>query len=381
MSKKRNEVPASHFARRISSILGALGVLLAAIATLLISAEELNAPTDPTPVTVQGEWWQVYFTEPVGSNDPALFVNGIDQYLAQAINAAQSTIDIAAFEFNLPSLTQTLIQAHRRGVRVRFVTDDEHGLEDEDSTLGDLVKAGITVIDDDRSDLMHNKFIIIDGRQVWTGSWNLTLNGTFRNNNNVIAIDSAELAAIYTREFEEMFGDRAFGPRSPSFSDSNEQKVIINDTPIQVYFAPEDEVGEKLAKLIDGAQSRVRFMAFSFTHDEIGQAVMQRAHAGVTVEGIFESRGSKTQYSELTAFYCDNLAVRTDGNPRTFHHKVFIIDDETVVLGSFNFSAGADEGNDENVLIVTNAEIAARYNAEFDKRWLEAEQVDDVVCE
>jgi phosphatidylserine/phosphatidylglycerophosphate/cardiolipin synthase-like enzyme len=73
--------------------------------------------------------------------------------------------------------------------------------------------------------------------------------------------------------------------------------------------------------------------------------------------------------------------VRTDGNPRTFHHKVFIIDDETVVLGSFNFSAGADEGNDENVLIVTNAEIAARYNAEFDKRWLEAEQVDDVVCE
>jgi hypothetical protein len=62
MSKKRNEVPAAHFARRISSILGALGVLLAAIATLLISAEELNTSTEPTPVTVQGEWWQVYFT-------------------------------------------------------------------------------------------------------------------------------------------------------------------------------------------------------------------------------------------------------------------------------------------------------------------------------
>jgi phosphatidylserine/phosphatidylglycerophosphate/cardiolipin synthase-like enzyme len=84
----------------------------------------------------------------------------------------------------------------------------------------------------------------------------------------------------------------------------------------------------------------------------------------------------------MTALYCSGVPVRQDGNPRTFHHKVLIIDGHILVTGSFNFSNNADKSNDENVVIVDNAEIAATYLEEFDRRWLEAGDPDpaDLTC-
>lgn len=115
-------------------------------------------------------------------------------------------------------------------------------------------------------------------------------------------------------------------------------------------------------------------MAFSFTHDGIGKAMMARANRGVKLEGIFETRGSETKYSELPGFFCEGISVRQDGNPRTFHHKVIVLDEKTVITGSFNFSENANKSNDENVVIVQNPQIAALYLQEFDRRWQEGKQ-------
>jgi phosphatidylserine/phosphatidylglycerophosphate/cardiolipin synthase-like enzyme len=124
--------------------------------------------------------------------------------------------------------------------------------------------------------------------------------------------------------------------------------------------------------MLGRAQSQIRFMAFSFTHDEMGAAILSRAEEGVDVAGIFEERGSETEHSELGRLYCAGVPVLQDGNPRILHHKVLIIDQQTVVTGSFNFSRNADESNDENVIIIQNAEIAAEYLKEFERRWAEA---------
>jgi phosphatidylserine/phosphatidylglycerophosphate/cardiolipin synthase-like enzyme len=349
-----------------------------------IQAEEVSAPEAPSPPGAGGgDWWQVYFTDPQKVNDPGNLSGSIPEKLIALIDSAQHTIHIASFEFNLTPVAEALIAAHKRGVEVQWVTDDEHGIEaDEEEDHGQfkmLTKAGIEVRDDDRGALMHDKFWIFDGQTVWTGSTNITVNGNFRNNNNVIVIDSPELAAIYEREFAEMW-EGEFGPTSPSTVD--DQAVTIDGTPIQVLFAAEDEVASRLVPLIEGAQRTVRFMAFSFTHEALGAAVLARAKAGVDVEGIFETRGSETEYSELPMFYCAGMAVRQDGNPGTFHHKVFVIDGEIVITGSLNFSDNADESNDENVLIVRNGDIAAQYLQEFERRWAEAVEPDkaDMNC-
>ena len=319
-----------------------------------------------------GDWWQVYFTDPL-PEVPDTLDGSVGQQLVNHINLAQDTIDIAAFEFNLTPVAEALIAAHQRGVQVRWVTDDEHGVEaDEEEDHGQfamLERAGIEVRDDRRSALMHNKFWIFDSQTVWTGSTNATQNGIFRNNNSVIVIDSSALADIYRREFEEMW-DGEFGPQSPSTLD--DQSIEIQGSTIQVLFASEDEVVSHLLPLIQGAKQSIRFMAFSFTQDELGAAVLDRARAGVDVRGIFETRASETEYSQLPDLYCAGLAVRQDGNPRTFHHKVFVIDGEILVTGSLNFSVNADESNDENVLLIANRDIAAEYLKEFERRWGEA---------
>jgi phosphatidylserine/phosphatidylglycerophosphate/cardiolipin synthase-like enzyme len=337
------------------------------------------------PVTAGsgGDWWEVYFTDPQHINNPDDLTGSIPEKLIGYINQAQRTIHIASFEFNLTPVAEALIAAHKRGVEVQWVTDDENGIgadqEDGHGQFAMLKKAGIKVRDDGRGALMHDKFWIFDGQIVWTGSTNITVNCNFRNNNNVLVIHSPDVAAMYEREFAEMWAGK-FGPTSPSTVDK--QKTTIDGTPIQVLFASEDDAISHLVPLVEGAKKSIRFMAFSFTHGDLGAAVLARAEAGVDVEGIFETRGSETEESELRPLYCAGVPVRQDGNPGTFHHKVFVIDGQIVVTGSLNFSRNADESNDENAVIVTNRDIAALYLQEFERRWSEAVEPDaaDMNC-
>ena len=253
---------------------------------------------------------------------------------------------------------------------VRWVTDDEHGIEsDEEPDHGQfemLEDAGIEIKDDQRGALMHNKFWIFDRQIVWTGSTNITESGIFKQDNNVIVVHSSELAEIYEREFDEMWAGE-FGPRSTSTVDN--QSVNVNGSLVQILFSSEDDVAEHLLPYLENAQSSIRFLAFSFTHDAMGEAMRERENAGVDVMGVFEKTGSSTEYSELGAMYCAGMDVRRDENGSFLHHKVIIVDGRFVITGSFNFSNNANESNDENVMIIDNPEIAMLYIQEFNRIW------------
>src|SRR5262249_25226967 len=132
-------------------------------------------------------------------------------------------------------------------------------------------------------------------------------------------------------------------------------------------FSPEDGVAAKLAERVSQAQSEIRFLAFSFTQDAIGQAVISRAKAGAKVVGVFEKTGSETRFSEYGAMKQAGLEVYQDGNPYTMHHKVFVLDGKTTVFGSFNFSDGADKDNNENCLIVDDPGLASLFHEETDR--------------
>ncbi len=264
------------------------------------------------------------------------------------------------------------------------MTDDENGLEaDEEPGHGQfamLEAAGIEVKDDSRTALMHNKFWIFDGQLVWTGSTNITVNGIFKQNNNVIAIRSTKLAEIYEREFQEMWAGE-HGIRSPSTVD--QQSTTINGTPVQVLFAAEDGVIGHLIPIVENAQSSVRFLAFSFTDYPLAKAMIDRAAVGVDVAGVFEKVGSETEFAELRTLHCAGVPVRQDGNPSFLHHKLIIVDEHIVMTGSLNYSTNAEESNDENVIIIDNPEIAALYIQEFERVWAQGSDPDpaDIQCE
>jgi phosphatidylserine/phosphatidylglycerophosphate/cardiolipin synthase-like enzyme len=213
---------------------------------------------------------------------------------------------------------------------------------------------------------MHNKFYIFDGKTVWTGSMNITENGVYRNNNNAIVIDSEALAANYTTEFEEMFNGE-FGPTSTA--NTPNPRVQIGDTMIENYFSPEDDPLARMLEVTATASQSIHFMAFSYTDYDLAKVMMDRMDAGVEVSGIFETRGANTEYSECPTLLEHGADVRLDANPRTFHHKVVIVDGKIVMTGSFNYSTNATESNDENVLIIYNEDIARLYEQEFAKQF------------
>jgi len=315
-------------------------------------------------------FWQVFFTAPTGSRDASTYVGGIDEVIASYIDGLQHTLDIAAYEFNSPALTAAVLRAKARGLVVRVVTDDHDGLGDSLTTLHQLEKANIPIVTDNRSALMHDKIMIMDSTWVVTGSWNYSVNDTYRNNNNALVITSQMAVQDYQAEFNEMFVDHKFGPSSPA--NTPHPEFTQDGDAIGIYFSPEDDVLTKINDTLKGAQHQIRFMTFSFTEDPIGQTLIARAGAGIDVEGIFEKTGSETKFSELTSTFCAGLQVRQDGNPFVLHHKVFIIDGTTVISGSFNVSNNATSANDENLIKITDPDLAAQYLAEFDRRWAEA---------
>lgn len=203
---------------------------------------------------------------------------------------------------------------------------------------------------------MHNKFCILDDKTIITGSMNPTERGTAKNNNNLIIINSKELAENYEQEFQEL-SKNIFG----AGEQTKNTKFQFNDALLENYFCPEDQCAQKIINHLYRAKESIYFMTFSFTHDRIAQTLIDK---NIEIKGIFE----KSKQSKYTQFYNlqkNNISVSFDKSTATMHHKVFIIDNKTVIFGSMNPTDAGDTNNDENVLIITNKNIADKFTQEF----------------
>jgi len=321
--------------------------------------EALPAAPNFESVTALPGWVQVYFSAP-GAPGAGDYTGGPDEALAAAIDAARLSVDAAAYSLDLWSVRDALLRAQRRGVVVRMVMESDN-LDVPEAR--DVQDAGIPVAGDRRQGLMHDKFVVIDRAEVWLGSLNYTVGGAYRDDNNLVRIRSAEFAENYTVEFEEMFLDDRFGDESPA--NTPHPRLTIDGTRVEVYFSPDDGAAERVISLVEGAGRNVYFMAFSFTSDDIGQAVRE-AGLFYPVAGVMDAGQVETNEGTEYGLFLDNgLDVRLDGNEGLMHHKVIIIDQEIVIFGSYNFTASAETRNDENLVIIFDAEVAARFLAEF----------------
>lgn len=336
------------------------------------------APTLETTVTpielqagygVRGPWFDLYFTDPTSPLSPQ-GTGGVDGPLVEAIDAARLSIDVAAYSLSLNSVRYALIRAHDRGVTVRMVMESTNM---DRSDPQKLIEAGIPIFGDNREGLMHDKFMVIDRSEVWTGSMNFTDAGAYDDNNDFMRIRSAEVANDYTTEFEEMFNDDMFGP--DVVAKTPNPTVTINGTRLDVFFSPDDGVLAGLVPVLESAQQSIYFLAYSFTSNQLGDLLRQKAQEGITVAGVMDADQVKSnQGTEFDPFRQAELDVRLDGIDGLMHHKVFIVDKKIVVFGSYNFSQSAEEKNDENLVIVYDPLIAGQFLLEFQRVWDEAQR-------
>ena len=149
-----------------------------------------------------------YFTDAIDATGPTETVGPTDAALQALLDGATTSIDAAIYDFSRANLRDALVNAHNRGVRVRVMGDDEaYQTPMYQPFYQSLAAAGIPVLYDMRGagSLAHNKFAVIDGTTVWTGSLNWSNTAATYNAENAIAIVSPHLAQAYTTEFQEMF--------------------------------------------------------------------------------------------------------------------------------------------------------------------------------
>lgn len=310
---------------------------------------------DGTPT----EAWSVYFSD-VGAPNGQL---SLEKRLVAKLTDAEARLDAALYHLDSAPIADALVAAHGRGVEVRIVTETRNM---DEAAIAKLQAAGIPVVDDDRAGYMHHKFVVLDGRYVWTGSYNTTYNGAYKNDNNVVFIDSVQLAANFTQEFRELFqGARV---EKPAGATPLYPEVVLTDgTEIATHFSPKNGISDILLKEVGAAKTSIHFMAFSFTQDALSRAMRNRFESGIDIQGVFEAR-QVDRHSEYDSMKAAGLSVAEDTNGGAMHHKVIIVDAETVITGSYNFSRNAEENNSENLLIIRgNPDIAAAYLAEFQR--------------
>ena len=330
---------------------------------------ELTPIDLPVGFGVKGSWFELYFTDP--TNPLSLQgTGGVDGPLVKSIDAARMSIDLAAYSLSLNSVRFALINAHKRGVQVRIVMESTN-MDRSDPQA--LIEAGIPIVGDDRQGLMHDKFIVIDRSEVWLGSMNFTDSGTYDDNNNLIRILSTQVAENYMVEFEEMFTDNLFGEDVRAATPH--PKLTLEGTDVENYFSPDDGVLDQIVRVLSGAEESIYFLAYSFTSNDLGDIVREKDAAGLKVQGVMEEEQvNSNQGTEYDPFKQAELDVRLDGIDGQMHHKVFIIDEKIVVLGSYNFSQSAEQRNDENILIVYNEAIAQEFIKEFERVWAQAQR-------
>jgi phosphatidylserine/phosphatidylglycerophosphate/cardiolipin synthase-like enzyme len=326
--------------------------------------QEKSAPYAPPPIvpTTGGGAIDVFFSRTY-ANDPVAARRddqSIDRKMAGFIMTARTSLDCAFFEVESGSIADAIVAAHRRGVKTRIVADSDYR---DNPEMQRLIDAGIPVVFDERAALMHNKFVVVDGSAVWTGSFNATDNCSFRNNNNGLLIHSPELAANYSAEFNEMFEDHLFGPSSPAATPY--PVVSIAGSEVRCYFSPEDRIPARIAELAATARKSIHFLAFSFSDPALASTMITRHAAGVDVRGVVETRGSSADHASYGDLQTAGIDVLKDGNKYVMHHKVIVIDSLWTIVGSYNFTGSAAKSNDENILFIKSADVARRFEEEF----------------
>jgi phosphatidylserine/phosphatidylglycerophosphate/cardiolipin synthase-like enzyme len=139
-------------------------------------------------------------------------------------------------------------------------------------------------------------------------------------------------------------------------------------TSIEVYFSPHGGCTDAIVKQIDGARETILVQAYSFTSAPIAEALLQAHKRGVNVQVILDKSQRTEKYTAAT--FLQNVGIPTfidEGQPGIARNKIMVIDGHIVITGSFNFTKAAEENNAENLLVIRDSDLAAKYT----KNWQE----------
>jgi phosphatidylserine/phosphatidylglycerophosphate/cardiolipin synthase-like enzyme len=142
----------------------------------------------------------------------------------------------------------------------------------------------------------------------------------------------------------------------------------------EVYFSLHGGATDEIIRELNKAKNTILVQAYTFTSAPIAKALLNAHKREVKVEVIFDKSQRTDQYSSATFFFNQGIQVKIDAQHAIAHNKIMIIDGETVITGSFNFTKAAEENNAENLLVVRDRKLTEKYI----KNWQEHAQHSEV---
>lgn len=289
---------------------------------------------------------------------------GINRLL-ETLSCARNQLDLAVFSIGHHSLASALIHAQQRGVVLRVVTDDIQSKASH-SAVARLKDAGIQVRTDASEKYhMHHKFAIVDGALLVSGSLNWTHCAAKRNNENIIVSSSSYLCQCFSTEFNRLWTAFASGSvaLAPPASFDGDVAALFFPEPSGTNF-------NLIRRELEKARRSIYVAVFTLTHDALSDLLMKRHSEGLDVRIITDNRQASCSGADAYRLREAGLQVRTDRSPAAMHHKFAVVDGTTLINGSFNWTAQAANGNQEDALIIRNAgALATGFISEFEHLW------------
>jgi phosphatidylserine/phosphatidylglycerophosphate/cardiolipin synthase-like enzyme len=144
-------------------------------------------------------------------------------------------------------------------------------------------------------------------------------------------------------------------------------------TRVAVYFSPGASCTAAIVRELANAKSTIHLQAYSFTSQWIAKALVDAEKRGVKVVAILDASNRTKNYSAADFLVHEGVETYIDSQHSIAHNKIIIIDNATVITGSFNFTKAADEKNAENLLVIPDAEIAAKYEQNWELHFAHSE--------
>jgi phosphatidylserine/phosphatidylglycerophosphate/cardiolipin synthase-like enzyme len=311
------------------------------------------------------------------------------------LGTAHTSLDIALYDVRLPgpvgdAVAGAIRAAAARGVAVRIAynVDDQRRVPfpPPPRTRPEvLAQLGVPLRGiGGEPDLMHHKYVVRDGTGVWTGSTNWTLDSWTREENVLVAVESAAVAAAYTRNFEELWrrGRVEDSGRGPT-----EAAEVGATATVRPWFCPGqgDDLAHRIARAIGEARRRVRIASPVLTSGPVlGTLAEVCAECRIDVRGVcdwtqvlqvFDQWHHNPASSwkapllarvlETAQFHGKRSTPYAPGSVHDYMHAKVTVADDTLFIGSFNLSRSG-EANAENVLEIADAAAADHIAAYID---------------
>jgi phosphatidylserine/phosphatidylglycerophosphate/cardiolipin synthase-like enzyme len=429
---------------------------------MAITVNACQSETGIVPALPQHPNIQVFFNQNQAARytDPYRKIerlgDNLERVMIDNVSNAKFSLDVAVQELRLPNIAKAIVDARLRGVNVRLILENSYSRAwselipeeieklnprdreryqefqkfadiDNDGRLSEdeldrrdglrLIKVTNVPWIDDTADgskgsgLMHHKFMVIDDQIVLFGSANLTMSdihGDFTrpetrgNANNLIRVDSKELAARFKKEFNLMWGDgpngnpdSLFGTKKPS---RKIDYLIVGGAQIRIKFSPDpiDTAREQtsnglIATAIAGTKNSVDMALFVYSDQFISTILEERQRENVQIRALVSPQFAYRDYSATLDMWglrstqdCKTekssawkQPIKTAGIPNlvsgdTLHHKFAILDRNLVLTGSHNWTNAANHTNDEVLVAIQNETVAAHYQREYDRLYQDA---------